>query len=430
MQSLTDNIKSHDVINRMAHGAFWSITGTALGKFCILISGIICARLLGQKGFGELGMVKSTIGMFIVLGSAGIGVTATKFIAQYRESNINYASSIYRLSNQFAWAAAIIIALLILVFASPIAIYTLHTPELETSVKMGSILLLASVLNAAQQGVLAGLEDFRAIAINTLGASLAEALLMTLGAWMWGVEGALMGFGIGILILWYFNRCAVKRNFKTNGIVAEIKPLKQESKRILYNFCIPATLSALTVTPAYFTIRMLLVKDCGYNELAIFEAADQWKVIILFIPGAISNIVLPILSSKDRKQSFKRMLLANVALVGTVSAFIALVVTLLSPVIMPLYGGNFGNQQPLIILAISTVFSSIATVIEMAIYSKDKMWPCFWMNLLWALLLIIGCYLLLNIGYGVVAPAIAVLLSYLAKTIYMSIYILRIDETE
>ena len=95
MPALAERIISSDIGRRMASGAFWSLTGTALGKFCILLAGIFCARILGQEEFGELGMVRSTIGMFIVMGSAGIGVTATRFISQYRESDKSYIAAIY-----------------------------------------------------------------------------------------------------------------------------------------------------------------------------------------------------------------------------------------------------------------------------------------------------------------------------------------------
>lgn len=430
MLSIAERIKSSDIARRMVHGAFWSLTGTASGKFCILLSGIVCARLLGKEGFGELGMLRSTIGMFIVLGSAGIGVTVTRFISQYRDTRKDYVLSIYHLSNLFAWSSAIIIALILMLFATPIATNILQAPQLSTSVQIGSLLLLASILNASQQGALAGMEDFKAIAINTFGASIAEAVLMALGAWIWGVEGAIIGFGLGIVVLWLTNSWSVRKVFKKAGISSGLKELELESRHILYYYCLPATLSALTVTPAFFAIRALLVKGCGYNELAIFEAADQWKVIILFIPGAISNIALPILSSTSKKQTFKQALKANIILVGIISASIALIISIMSPFIMPLYGSDFGNHLPLIILAISTIFSSIATIIEMAIYSKDRMWDCFWMNLLWALLLIGICHILLKLNYGATAPAMAVLLSYLVKTIYMSVYILKINEAE
>ena len=38
---LIDKLKTSDIAKRMASGAFWSFTGTALGKFCILLSGIV-----------------------------------------------------------------------------------------------------------------------------------------------------------------------------------------------------------------------------------------------------------------------------------------------------------------------------------------------------------------------------------------------------
>lgn len=63
---------------------------------------------------------------------------------------------------------------------------------------------------------------------------------------------------------------------------------------IIWNFSIPATMNTIMVVPAFWLIKTLLVHDCGYESLGIYEAADQWKVIILFVPGAIANILLPI----------------------------------------------------------------------------------------------------------------------------------------
>ena len=45
-------IKVSDIAQRMRSGAFWSFTGTALGKFLVFLSGILCARILGKEQFG------------------------------------------------------------------------------------------------------------------------------------------------------------------------------------------------------------------------------------------------------------------------------------------------------------------------------------------------------------------------------------------
>jgi hypothetical protein len=117
-------------------------------------------------------------------------------------------------------------------------------------------------------------------------------------------------------------------------------------------------------------------------------------------------------------------LVLNILLIAVVSTVIALAVSLLSPYIMPLYGQSFTDLMPLTLLAMSTVFSAVSNVIEMSIYSRDKMWTCFGLNMIWAVLLIGLSELFLSQDMGASALALAVLLSYLLKTIYIGIYMM------
>ena len=423
-RSLIDKFKPSDIAKRMASGAFWSFTGTALGKFLVLLSGIFCARILGQEVFGELGMVRSTIGMFIVLGTSGIGVTATRYIANYRKTDPAHAASICLLSNKFAWWAGIVVGVMMLLLSDVLAKEALHSADLKTAVQLGAVMLFVSILNGAPNGVLVGLEDFRSVAVNTFIGSLCEAVFMVVGAWLYGLEGAILGFGVGVVSLYVANAMAVRRDLQREHIVTRGQAIRREDWRLLYTYSIPATLSALTVAPVFFAIRSMLVSHSGYAELGIFEAADQWKVIILFIPTTVSQIVLPILSSLFDIRKFKKTLGVNILLIAVVSTVIALSVALLSPLIMPLYGQSFTDLMPLTLLAVSTVFSAVSNVIEMSIYSRDKMWTCFGLNLVWAALLIGLSRLFLRQGMGASALALAVLLSYLLKTIYIGIYMM------
>ena len=84
--ALIDRIKDSDIARRISKGAFWSFTGTALGKFFVLLTGIVCARILGKEGFGELGIIRSTLGMFIILG-AGVSILRTNGLRAIYEAN-------------------------------------------------------------------------------------------------------------------------------------------------------------------------------------------------------------------------------------------------------------------------------------------------------------------------------------------------------
>ncbi|WP_028908576.1 oligosaccharide flippase family protein [Xylanibacter ruminicola] len=427
IQKVSQQVLTSDIGKRIAYGAFWSMTGTALGKFLVLVAGIICARILGKEIFGEFGMVRSTVGIFIVLGSAGIGITATRFISLYRTTDQDHSYSIYRLSLLFALCSGIVLTVCLMPMAKTISEVVLHSPHLSAAIQIAALILFASILNATLNGVLTGLEDFKSIAINTFIGSSIESILMVLGAWYYGLHGAIIGFGLGIVAQYIANHIAIRKDFKKYGITST-SHIARKDYRLIYSYCIPATLSALTVAPAFFIIRAMVVRATGYGELAIFEAADQWKVIILFIPTAVSQIVLPILSSTTDGKKFSKALLANIALIGVVSVVVAVIISILSPYIMPLYGSSFDNQTPLMLLAASTVFSSIANVIEMAVCSKEKMWQNFALNLVWATILIACAQI--NISKGATGLALAVLVSYAIKCILFSLYLKYINQHE
>ena len=424
MPQFAQRVLASDIGKRIAYGAFWSMTGTALGKFLVLLAGIICARILGKEIFGEFGMVRSTIGIFIVLGSAGIGITATRFISLYKATEQSHSYSIYRLSFLFAVCSGTILTVCLLPLASVIAQQILNSPHLTTALQIAALILFASVLNATLNGVLTGLEDFKAIAINTFIGSSIESLLMVVGAWCYGLYGAIIGFGLGIVAQYIANHIAIRKDFKKYGITST-NGIERKDYHLIYSYCIPATLSALTVAPAFFIIRAMVIREAGYGELAIFEAADQWKIIILFIPTAVSQIVLPILSSTTDTQKFSKALLTNITLIGIVSFVVAAIICLLSQYIMPLYGSSFDNQTPLMLLAVSTVFSSIANVIEMAICSKEKMWQNFGLNLIWAAIMIACAAIYIN--KGATGLALAVLISYAIKCLLFSLYLKHIQ---
>ena len=317
-------IKVSDIAQRMRSGAFWSFTGTALGKFLVFLSGILCARILGKEQFGQLGMVRSTLGMFIILGAGGIGVTATRYIAAFRKEQQAHAASIYRMSFLFSLTLGIAITALALATSQFLSADYLKAPELTKPLLIGSVILLLSILNSSENGTLAGLEDFKSIAINTLIGSFFEAACMVVGAYFYQLEGAVAGFAIGVLCLYIANKLSAIRALNKAGISAYVKSVYKEDWALIFSYSIPATLSALTVTPVFWLVRSMLVRASNYGELGIFEAADQWKVMLLFVPGAICQIVLPIMSSITDHRLFRKALIGNLALIGGIAAILAM----------------------------------------------------------------------------------------------------------
>lgn len=422
---LVQRINKSDIGHRMASGASWSFTGTALAKFIVLVAGIACAHVLGKHEYGQFGMVRSTISLFVVFGFAGMGLTATKFISEYKKDHKERIPSIYLLTNGFAILTGLLVAIAILFLAPTIADRTLNAPELVVPLRVGALLLFVTVINGAQQGTLAGFENFKAIALNTLIGSIAESVLMLIGGYYWGVTGAVLGFGSGFIVLYVANNISIRKNFLSYGLERRLSLFDKKDLHLLYKFSLPAMLSSLMVAPVFWIVRTMLVNYTNFEELAVYEAADQWKVIILFIPAAVSHVALPILSSlvNDSQERYWKTLRYNILLNASISAIFALIVCLCSSFIMHFYGKGYTDPMPLVYLVLSTIFTSISTVVGISIQSQSKMWTGFGFNLFWGLMVIGFSYLFLNYGMGASGVALGIMCAYAVHAVLQYVYL-------
>ena len=141
LESLRDKIVDLSIGYRLARGAFWSLTGTIMSRGLGIISSIIVARLLGKSSFGELGIIQSTVGMFGTFAGFGMGVTATKFIAEFRKSNPARAGQIIGLSSMVAWISGATMAIALVWFAPWLASHFLAAPHLTRFLRIASLML-------------------------------------------------------------------------------------------------------------------------------------------------------------------------------------------------------------------------------------------------------------------------------------------------
>jgi O-antigen/teichoic acid export membrane protein len=410
--------------SRFARGAFWSLLGSFFSQGLMLIASIVVARILGKQEYGEMGMIRSTVNMFTVFAGFGMGVTATKYVAEYHKIDKIRTGKIIGLSTLFATCTGGIIAIVLLISAPTLALKTINAPMLVNEIRLSAIMLFFSSINGAQTGTLAGFEAFKTIATVNLISGL-SALPIQIGfTLLFGLRGSVIGFGFNYLILWILNVIAVKKESKLAGIKIEYREAWDEWK-ILYKFSLPALLSGILVTPVIWACNAMLVNQPhGYEEMAIFDAANQWRNVILFIPAALASIALPLLSSSVGNQKlFNKILKLNIAVNFIISLTMAICISLFSTFIMKFYGVGFSDGRiVLIIMTFSTVLISINNVIGSAIAGKGQMWVGLILNFLWGILLLSCTYYFLKSGFGAKGLAYSFLISYFCHTILVTIY--------
>tara|TARA_R110002050_G_scaffold276107_1_gene421290 strand:- start:13115 stop:14455 length:1341 start_codon:yes stop_codon:yes gene_type:complete len=414
--------------SEIVSGSVWIFLGSSLSKLIFMISGIVAANILGIEKYGELGIARSSVNMFVVVATAGLGITSTKFIAQYLNiDNIKVQSSI-KVINVFSISVTLFLSFILIVFSSFIAKEFLNAPFLEDIIKVGAVMLFFSSLNAVQLGTLYGFSDYKQIAINSLISAICEILFLSIGAYYYGVKGAILGSGFSFIIFYFLNYFSLKKHYRIHNFTFK-RHLKLSDFDIIWQFAIPAALSSFLVVPSLWFIKSILVRKSGFSELSIFDIAEQWRMLILFIPYSVGRIVLPFLSKFEgvgniNKQvsTIKKMIILNVL----ITIALTLLIFCFSEYIMNFYGQDFVNELPLILMSISTIFSSVANVVGQVIASKSKMWIGFVFNLFWSIVLIVSSTYFLNLGYGATALASAILLSYFLHSIIQVFYVYQL----
>ncbi|MBI5641477.1 MAG: oligosaccharide flippase family protein [Nitrospirae bacterium] len=399
---------------RFALGTFWSIAGALISRGLALLASIVVARLLGKTGFGELGIIQSTVGMFGLFAGLGLGVTATKYVAEFRQKDPEKAGRIIGLSFFVALASGAVITLVLIVFAPWLAEHTLAAPYLSRLLQIGAGILFFSAVNGVQTGALSGFEAFRTIANINLASGLLSFPLMVGGVYIEGLQGAVWALVVSMAANCGFNYVALKSRMRQDSIHAHYShSLKDLS--VLWQFSLPAFLSGVMVGPVNWVCGALLVNQPnGYAEMGLYNAANQWRAAILFLPGSASALVLPLLSNlygQEDRRRYNKVLWFNGAINVGIASFAAFIVSSLSAQLMMSYGADFSaGGGVLVSLAISAVLSASVSVIGQAIISSGRMWWAFVLNLLWAIVLILSCWAL--ISKGALGFALANLIAY------------------
>ncbi len=414
-----------DFNKKLFKSYFWSIIGAIIPRALTLVTTYILAHILGKEIFGELSIVRSTINMFTVFAIMGLSLTATKYVAQYIVEDKSIVSRIIAFS-RFSSISFGLLFSLIIIFSSDAISHYLEADNLSTCIKLGAIILFFNSLNASQNGILVGLQKYKTIAVNNTVASLMAFPLEILGAYFWGINGAIIGFGVYYLVLYVINLLSLYTSLREHNINFFSYSFGKDEISLFWKFSLPTAISGFIVAPVmWFCSSMLIKTSSGFSELAIFEAANNWKTAVIFIPTAISQVIIPLLVNTNKKSDLLYVFRRNLFYNTTIAAIIALLLSIFSPVLLKLYGEQFaGHYWPLIILLISTVFMSFNNVIGQLLASKDRQWEGLSLNIVWACMLILFSYLFLNYyKIGALGLSLAYLCSYILHTLFQFIYL-------
>jgi O-antigen/teichoic acid export membrane protein len=171
---------------------------------------------------------------------------------------------------------------------------------------------------------------------------------------------------------------------------------------------------------------MLVKQPGGYAEMGVFSAANQWRTAIAFVPGVLAQFALPLLSNLNGERHvsrYNKVFRWNLILTAAAATAVAVPVALGASQIMRLYGRGF--QQGWLVLVLSAAIAAIACVngvVGTAILSAGSVWAGLGFNMMWAAVLLAGCYRFIptNLSVGLAGSMLA---AYVAHTVWQAAYL-------
>jgi O-antigen/teichoic acid export membrane protein len=410
---------------RFALGVFWSLAGAVVSRGFLLAASVVCARFLGREGFGALGMIQSTAGIFGIFAGLGLGLTATKYVSEFRRQDPKRAGRILALSASVAFVSGSIITVLMILLAPYLAQHVLATPQLAAPLMIGSGLAFFGAINGAQTGALAGFEAFKTIARVNIFAGVASFPLIVLGVWRGGLQGAIWGSVAALGINWALNNRALRRECANAAISYQFADWRRELG-ILHRFSLPAFLGSILVVSAIWACNALLgSQPGGYAELGLYAAADKWRVMIVFVPTYVFAMVVPVLSNlhgEGDRRGFQKVFRANLQLNGSLALLAAIGIAAFAAPIMAIYGNSFrGGRLILIVLSFSAIAEVLSAMLGQPLIAAHQMWWRFGFSLVFVALLLGSAWALIPKG-GAIGLAVAYAVAYVATALALFLF--------
>jgi len=399
---VVDRINAIPFARRIARGAFWVLVGAAAVRVLRVPISIILARYMGPTKFGELGIISGSIDLFGVFAGFGLGLTATKYIAEFRTRDPLRAGRILSVSSVVAAVGGAVFAIILYVVAPYLAAHTLSAPHLSVPLRIGALALFFSSMNGAQMGALYGFEAFQVTAKLQAILGLVDLPFMLGGYYLGGLNGVICGMVCSRFVSWMFSGAALREQARRHNIHVVLAHWRQELA-ILWRFSVPAALAGIMVMPVNWICSTLLVNQPnGYAEMGIYSAANQWYGTMLFIPTLLGNSLLPLLSDRmgesDGKSSgsiLKTMMKLN----GLIVIPFAVGLSVFSPWVMRMYGAGYGQAWLTLIVAVWTAaIMGIITPVGDVIAASGRMWLGLLTNAGWAAVFLSATLFLVHLG--------------------------------
>ncbi|MBP5995705.1 MAG: oligosaccharide flippase family protein [Crocinitomicaceae bacterium] len=406
------------VLKKFLAASLFTVLGSVSTQLFSILFISFLAKKMDSNFFAELIYLLTTVQMFAILASGGIGLALTKFTAE----NISKNNRIFIISAAQINILFSILAILILLFS-------FHFIGLKNELQNHVILvigILSISADAFLKSLLIGKKKFAKFSIvSFINAAILFAsnfIFYFYGGGDFIKFGFILGYSL-ILVLSILLFLSEERWFN----YFELIKFKLTVLIELSRFATPLLLSNLLVIYVNWHIQFTMNSQGRLNELAMFGVINQSLNLLLFLPVIFNKVALPFLVDKNFGNSDSKIFtIMKKSFMGFLIIFFLLIIskTFFISGLSFFFGERYDLDRYYYLLIFYAFLSSLSSVIGNVLAAKsdlffglvlNSIWTCtvliclnvFSSNLFSVLeSLILGFLLITVIGYIKLSPKI------------------------
>jgi len=397
---------------QLVRAAGLSTLGSFVARGLAFVVGIYMARSLTQFEFGSFGVLQTSVAMISTISGLALGVSATHYVASLRSEAPDRAAEVMRAVIAIATVSVFLASVLVLLMAPRIASLIFTRGDLTTAVRLSGLQLVATVEFAVISGIVLGLHRFGLASVAGVVQNAAILVGVMVAAPRFGLEGALLAHGAGIVI------GVAIMFFSVRHAVSDLWPRTLARAvgaqwRALARYSLPPLFGGLVVLPAAWGSALLVtrVQPDGFQQMAYFAAADRLRLVVSFVGGFFVLALFPVLSALvndiDWKQSARGL---ELAIVGTAALVIPTVTALafLGPRAMGIFGVGYAQNWEVLLLILAWASAeALGGLFGTALLAHGRQWLVFGQQTAFGLTLLALAFLLRELGGAGLAAAYA-----------------------
>lgn len=269
-----------------------------------IFSSKIISVFLGTQGMALIGSFRNFALMIKSVATLGISNAIVKLFVENKEDK-RELSVIYSTFFWFFLILSGLLALLILLFASPISSFLFYTNAYSNPIRFFGLLLPFMVINTFWMAIYNGLEKYKSIVVIQIVSNVLVFGVTALLIWKNNILGGLLSVAVGEFLMVLVTFLFVRKD--RNHFRFDLhKIMSKKYLDVIRKFSVMAFLSAVIVPLTLLLIRNEIVKNYAIHEAGIWDAVNRLSgFYMMFFSSGLSLYYMPKLASIHTESEFK-----------------------------------------------------------------------------------------------------------------------------